>query len=208
MNDERTMTVDEVIKLFGQTVFWNYLEDWPGDAQKESEYPLEVIDREITDEEFGERRLETTLRFVSGELSVRVATMYPVAIGEESDPENGGVTHCDVEFVQKLPLIIPALLSEIDRLRAQLKTAIEADHKSELFCKEMLLRCASGIHAEHALNKLRVDLVKLRDASDKNRMLNTSALDNKYYHGKANGFQQAIEVLDELLGREKNGDNT
>lgn len=84
--------------------------------------------------------------------------------------------------------------------------AREADRKSELFCKEMLLRCASGIHTENALNKFRVDLVKLRDASDNNRAQNTSVLDNKYYHGKADGFQQAIEVLNELLRRGKDGE--
>lgn len=54
-----------------------------------------------------------------------VATMHPIRLHQ--DAENG-VTDADVEFIEKLPVIIPTLLKEVDRLKAEVKKQL--DHRA------------------------------------------------------------------------------
>jgi hypothetical protein len=58
-----------------------------------------------------------------------VATMHPIRHHQDAE---SGITDYDVEFVQKLPIAIPALLSEIDRLRATIGTLPPGAHPDEI----------------------------------------------------------------------------
>jgi hypothetical protein len=106
------VTVEQIKQLFSETIFWNYLVAWPGDDMKEPEGELSLFEREP--DEDGDRCV--TLRFEPGEIAVHVATMHPARKDQDSE---GRTNDYDVDFLQKLPVIMPVLLAEIDRLHRQ-----------------------------------------------------------------------------------------
>jgi hypothetical protein len=120
--EECEMDFDEAVKLFSRTIFWNYGKPWPGDENKEPEFPLAVS--VATPDDRDEPRT-ASLFFEAGEITLPVATMHPIRLHQ--DAENG-VTDADVEFIEKLPVIIPTLLKEVDRLKAEVKKQL--DHRA------------------------------------------------------------------------------
>ena len=138
-------TIEQIIHDFSQTIFWNNHHAWPGPDRVEDLYPLQVrpkVPEGYTIHEFD----GPLLRFASGELTVDVCA-FPQQ-GGDADCENV-TSEADAAFVASLPVYIPALLAEIQGLRDRVCALEEADRRSEAFCKELVCRCADGLHALH-----------------------------------------------------------
>jgi hypothetical protein len=106
---EKTPTIDEIARAFSQTIFWNYGLPFPGDDRCEPEPELAISYRPSEDPD---ERDTALLSFGSGECDIAVAEMRLIKAHE--DAENG-VTTADVEFIAKLPVYLPILLSAARR---------------------------------------------------------------------------------------------
>lgn len=113
MDDETKPTVDEILKKFQDTIFWN----WSGDLDDsdkpiDEEYPLDR--RDHVEGEGEDAYPVTTLKFVSGECEIHVADLRPCPKDRDLESHIG---EADVEFLQNLPVYLPTLCREILRLR-------------------------------------------------------------------------------------------
>ena len=143
------MSIEQIAKDFSKTIFWNYGIDWPGDENKEQEEALAVTEREgPADEGYDERFIS----FASGEISVTVAEMK---VAKPSSDAECWPTDPDAHFIAKLPVYIPAMLAEIDRLR-------DADERSESLCRELCVKLGNAL----ADGKLLREAMREREEED------------------------------------------
>ncbi len=115
--DTDVLTIGRIAEDFSGTIFWNYTDPWPTDAQCEFEYPLVIRRGDGTSDEQYDVRY---LTFESGEASVGVAEMR---VAKPDADAEFWCTDADARFIANLPVYIPVLLETIRRQTAALKAA-------------------------------------------------------------------------------------
>jgi hypothetical protein len=120
---EQMPTVREIADAFGNTIFWNSFNPWPG-IDKDPELPLEV--NEGKPDEDSNRTVH--LVYGSGEIDVTVATIFPANANQDAECRT---TDADVAFVANLPVYVPALLKQIDDLKVGLEKALRQLHRPD-----------------------------------------------------------------------------
>jgi len=115
--------IGEVVDAFSKTAFWNCSAGWP-EGKGEAEYPCDVVVQSQAAED-PDDAAET--RYF-----VRLAGEHVVASTCSYSGSDGDTAAEDAEFIAKLPVIIPALLTTVcrlarenDELRAAIDCAIE-----------------------------------------------------------------------------------
>lgn len=123
--DNNRPTPEEIAKHFESTIFWNWCVTVDGglddEARIECEYPLDVSEP-LADLE-DDRAATQSIHFVSGELTMLVATMHYSRSDEAARVEDG-------HFIANLPVYIPALFRKL-REQAEKIEELEATLEDE-----------------------------------------------------------------------------
>lgn len=161
-SEDQYVTLQRIIDVFSDTIFWNYMVAFPGDKDKEPEYALEVKDFGVDADD--DRHRNKLIVFSSGEIDVTVARLD---VCEPKADAESLIVDADVTFMASLPVYIPFLLNEISRLaRDLLALRGENEKRNERLIDKILSRQAGGFHdaALHFNNGIKAALREVRDS--------------------------------------------